>query len=354
VTHLLEALRHDNDLVTSPLRTPLCDLLNMPYPILNAGIGPAAGPELAAAVSSAGGFGVLGGGAMPLEALHKRVSWTRALTDRPFGFNLIISEDDEGDREFLLQRVAEMADLRMTAIVLFWGDPSPYVDVAHRAGTMVLMQVGSLDEAIFAARAGVDAVIVQGIEAGGHVRGATSIWELLPITVEALHPLPVLASGGIGDGSGMAKAMRLGAKGVSLGTRFVACDETWVHSAYKKRIVDATADYTVLNELYDYDWPNAPHRTLRNKTYAEWQAAGCPPRGAKPGEGTSIGHRSNTIGERIEWMRYSIGTAPPDFDGDIEYAPLWAGVSVSNVNDILPAAEIIRSLVRDAEAVLSG
>lgn len=340
--------------MTSPLRSPLCDLLGIPYPILNAGIGPAAGPELAAAVSNAGGFGVLGGGAMPLEALQRRVSRTRALTDKPFGINLIIAEDDEGDRELLIQRVTEMADLELALIVLFWGDPSPYVDVAHRAGKMVAMQVGSLDEAIVSARADVDAVIIQGIEAGGHVRGTTSIWELLPIVVKAIHPLPVLASGGIGDGSGMARAMRLGAQGVSLGTRFVACDETWVHPAYKKRIVDAMADDTVLNELYDYDWPNAPHRTLRNKTYAEWQVAGCPPRGSKPGEGTAIGHRSNTMGERREWMRYSIGTAPPDFDGDIEYAPLWAGLSVSDVNDILPAADIIRSLVRDAEAVLPG
>src|SRR5947209_18511509 len=325
----------------------------MPYPILNAGIGSAAGPDLAAAVSNAGGFGVLGGGAMPLEALHRRVSRTRALTDRPFGFNLIISEDDEGDREFLLQRVAEMADLRMTAIVLFWGDPSPYVDLVHRAGTIVLMQVGSLDEAIVAARAGVDAVIVQGIEAGGHVRGATSIWELLPITVEALHPLPVLASGGIGDGSGMAKAIRLGAQGVSLGTRFVACDETWVHSAYKKRVVQARAEDTVLNELYDYDWPDAPHRTLKNKTFAEWVAAGSPPRGSKPAEGTSIGRRSNTLGERVEWLRYAVGTTPPDFDGDIEYAPLWAGESCSVVNDIKPAGDIVRDLARDADAILA-
>src|SRR3989440_12878641 len=96
------------------LHTPLCDLLGIRYPILKAGIGPAAGPELAAAVSNAGGFGVLGGGAMPLEALHRRVSRTRALTDRPFGFNLIISEDDESDREFLPQRVGELGVLRMT------------------------------------------------------------------------------------------------------------------------------------------------------------------------------------------------------------------------------------------------
>lgn len=335
--------------MSSALHTPLCDRLGVTYPILNAGIGPAAGPELAAGVSNAGGYGVLGGGTMPLEALRRRVSRTRGLTNKPFGVNAIIAEDEEGDREFLLQRVADIAAMDITAIVLFWGDPSPYVDLAHRAGKMVLVQVGSLEEALAAARAGVDGVIAQGVEAGGHVIGTTSIWELLPITVKALHPLPVLASGGIGNGLGMARALQLGAQGVSLGTRFVACDETWVHSAYKQRIVDAVAEDTVLNELYDYDWPNAPHRTLRNKTYAEWEAAGCPPRGSKPGEGTSIGHRSNTMGERVEWMRYAVGTAPPDFDGDIDYAPSWAGLSVSDVNDILPAAEIIRSLVRQAE-----
>lgn len=351
-THLLEVLPPENDLVTSPLRTPLCDLMGMPYPILNAGIGPAAGPELVAAVSNAGGFGVLGGGTMPLVALQRRVGRTRTLTNKPFGVNVIIDEDDEGDREFLLQRISNIAGMEVTAVVLFWGDPSPYVEVAHRAGKLVLIQVGSLDEAVAAARAGVDAVIVQGVEAGGHVRGTTSIWELLPLCVKALHPLPVLASGGIAGGLGMARAMRLGAQGVSLGTRFVACNETWTHPAYKKRIVDAVAEDTVLNELYDLDWPNAPHRTLRNKTYAEWEAAGCPGRGSRPGEGTSIGHRTNTLGERVEWMRYSIGTAPPDFDGDIEYAPLWAGTSVSDVNEILPAADIVRSLVRDAEPVL--
>jgi nitronate monooxygenase len=338
--------------MSSALRTPLCDLLDIRYPILNAGIGTAAGPDLAAAVCNAGGFGVLGGGTMPLQAVHSRVSRTRELTDRPFGFNVIIDEEDEGDREYLVQRVGEIAGLGVAAVILFWGDASPYVEAAHRAGAKVLIQVGSLDEAIAAARAGVDAVIVQGVEAGGHVRGTTSIWELLPAAVEALHPLPVLASGGIGDGTGIARAVRLGASGVSLGTRFVACDETWVHPEYRKRIVDATAADTVLNELYDVDWPNAPHRTLRNKTYAEWEAAGCPPRGARPGEGTSIGHRSNTMGERVEWKRYSVGTAPPDFDGDIEYAPLWAGMSVDVVNDIQPASEIIRSLVRDAEAAL--
>jgi NAD(P)H-dependent flavin oxidoreductase YrpB (nitropropane dioxygenase family) len=345
---------NDHNGAVAALHTSLCELLAIRYPILNAGIGLAAGPELAAAVSNAGGFGVLGGGAMPMEALTSRVERTRALTDRPFGVNLIIAEEDEGDREFLVEQVTALSDLELAAIVLFWGDPSPFVDIAHRAGTRVLIQVGSLEKAKAAAAAGVDAVIAQGVEAGGHVIGTESIWELLPRMVEALHPLPVLASGGIGDGLGIARAIGVGAHGVSLGTRFVACDETWVHPAYKQRIVDARAEDTVLNELYDYDWPHAPHRTLRNRLYAEWQAAGAPPRGSKPGEGTSIGHRTNPMGERVEWKRYAIGTAPPDFDGDLEYAPLWAGESCSAVRDIKPAADIVRDLVAEAEAALDG
>ncbi len=211
-----------------------------------------------------------------------------------------------------------------------------------------MIQVGSVEEAQAAARTGVDAVIAQGFEAGGHVRGTTSIWDLLPGTVDAVKPLPVLASGGIGNGAGVAKALQLGAQGVSLGTRFVACDEAWLHPAYKQRIVDSTSDDTVYNTLYDVWWPDAPHRTLRNKTFAEWEAAGRPPSGSRPGEGTSIGRRRLANGEWIEWPRYAVGTVPPDFEGDIEYAPLWAGESCDVVNDIKPAAEIVRDLVREA------
>ena len=335
------------------MHTPLCDLLGIRHPILQAGIGTAAGPGLAAAVSNAGGFGVLGGGTMPLPAIQARIERTRHLTDRPFGVNLIIAEDEEGDRELLSNQIEAISALHVAAVVLFWGDPAPYVPIAHAHGVKVLIQVGSLDEAQHARSAGVDAVIAQGVEAGGHVRGTTSIWELLPETVRALKPTPVLASGGIGEGAAVARAISLGAQGVSLGTRFVCADETDVHLAYKQRVVSASAEDTVLNELYDYDWPDAPHRTLRNKTFAEWHAAGCPPKGSKPGEGTSIGRRTNPMGQRVEWMRYAIGSAPPDFDGDIEYAPLWAGESCSAVNDIKPAGQIVAGLVRDAEAALS-
>ena len=336
----------------SSLHTPLCDLLGMRFPILNAGIGFAAGPELAAAVSNAGGFGVLGAGTVAMELVTRRTERVRALTDAPFGVNVLIAETEEGDRELLTQQVAAISELQVAAIVLFWGDPSPYVDAIHSHGVKVLIQVGSVDEAEAAARAGVDAVIAQGFEAGGHVRGTTSIWDLLPAVVRAIKPVPVLASGGIGDGAGLANALRFGAQGVSLGTRFVASDEADVHAGYKQRIVDSTAKDTVYNSLYDVWWPDAPHRTLRNKTFAEWEAAGRPPSGSRPGEGTSIGHRTNADGKWAEWPRYAIGVAPPDFDGDIEYTPMWAGESCSVVNDIKPAGEIVGDIARDAEVAL--
>ena len=336
------------------LRTPLCAALGIEYPILSVGFGDAARPELAAAVSNAGGLGVLGASGMGIDVIRRRIAGTRKLTRLPFGINFIIDEEGDEDRAFLLDQVATAAAEHVAVVVLFWGDPAPYVARARGLGVKVFIQVGSVEEAKSAAEAGVDAVIAQGIEAGGHVRGTTSIWDLLPATVDAIDPVPVLASGGIGDGAGLARALRAGAQGVSLGTRFVASDEAWLHPAYKLRIVQSTAKDTVYNELYDVWWPNAPHRTLRNKAFAEWEAAGRPPPGSRPGEGTSIGTRTLSTGEVIDWPRYAVGSASPDFDGDIEYAPLWAGESCTVVNDIKPAGEIVRDLVREAEAALRG
>src|SRR6202163_3149281 len=336
------------------LRTPLCHELGIEYPIFSAGIGLAAGPALVAAVSNAGGFGVLGASGMAPDEMGRLIQLVHELTRLPFGVNIIIEETEEGDRAWLLDAVAAAGAHGAAAVMLFWGDPSPSVQVAHRGRVKVFRQVGWLDGAVRAAEAGVDGVIAQGIEAGGHVRGTTSIWDLLPATIKAIDPVPVLASGGIGDGAGVARALRAGAQGVSLGTRFVASDEAWVHPAYKLRIVQSTAQDTVLNELYDVWWPDAPHRTLRNKTYAEWDAAGRPPTGERPGEGMSIGKRKLSTGEVAEWPRYAIGSVPPDFDGDVEDAPLWAGESCTVVNDIKPAGQIVRDLVRDAKAALRG
>ena len=143
----------------------------------------------------------------------------------------------------------------MPFLVLFWGPVTPFVADAHAVGVELWVQVGSVDEARTAAEAGVDAVIAQGVEAGGHVRGRTSIWELLPAVVEAVRPVPVLASGAIGDGEGVARALRLGAQAVSLGTRFVASDEAFVHPDYKRRILESGAEDTFYSGLFDVGWP---------------------------------------------------------------------------------------------------
>jgi len=289
--------------------TPLCDLLGIVHPILNVGFASPAGPELAAAVSNAGGLGVLGGTNVPAAVMKERIARTRALTDRPFGVNLII--DPTVKRAYPhADTIAACIVERVAVLVLFWGDPAPYVAAAHAAGTRVVVQVGSVDEARAVAAAGVDAIIAQGVEAGGHVRGTTSLSSILPAVVDAVAPLPVLASGGIADGRGLAGAIALGAQGVSMGTRFVASTECWSPQSYKERIVASRAEDTVYSrDLFDIGWPNAPHRVLRNRTVREWEAAGQPPPGARPGEGTIIGTTTRADGTTAELKRY--GAAMP-------------------------------------------
>jgi nitronate monooxygenase len=345
--------------VAVALRTPLCRTLGVEYPILSVGFGIGAGPALAGAVSNAGGFGVLGGANRSLDEITPIIEQTRAVTERPFGINFIIAAlehpavPEEAKADLRDQIAAAIAE-RVATIVFFWGDCEPFLDDAHRNEVKVLIQVGSVEEARAAADAGVDAVIVQGVEAGGHLLGTTSIWDLLPAAVEAVTPVPVVASGGIGDGSGIARALSLGAQGVSLGTRFVASDEAEFHPAHKQRVVECTAADTVYTDLYDAWWPGARHRTLRNKTFDEWQAAGRPPSGSRPGEETSIGTRRLPSGEVQEWPRYAVGAIPPTFEGDLDRVPMLVGESCSVIDDIKPAAEIVHDLARDAEAALGA
>ncbi len=266
--------------------------------------------------------------------------------------SLEAADADDDDREDTRQRIAAVIEERVPIIVLFWGDPSPIVSQAHANGVKVIVQTGSVEEAKRAADAGVDAVITQGVEAGGHVRATESIWRVLPEVVNAVRPLPVIASGGIGNGAQIARAIEVGAQGVSMGTRFVASEEAWTHRVYKERIVESHAEDTVLGTIIDIWWPDAPHRVLRNRVVMEWEAAGRPPSGQRPGEGTLIGKRRRPWGDVQDWPRYAVGMIPPDFDGDPDDAPMWAGESASAVNDIKPAAEIIRQLVEEAEAAL--
>ena len=237
-------------------------------------------PELAAAVSNAGGFGVLGSDGLSPEQIPQTVERTRQLTARPFGVNFIIAplEDPDGseeDKAEVRQLVEAAIAERVAAIVLFWGDAGPFIEAAHRNRVKVLLQVGSVQEAQTAADAGVDAVIAQGVEAGGHVRGTTPIWELLPAVVEAgsgLCPCSPQAASvtepGLPGRSGWARRGSRWEPGSSPATRPGSIRRSERHP------VESTAEDTVHGDLYDKWWPGAPHRTLRNRTYDEWEAAG--------------------------------------------------------------------------------
>jgi NAD(P)H-dependent flavin oxidoreductase YrpB (nitropropane dioxygenase family) len=327
--------------------TPLCDALGIEVPIWNAGMGGGlAGPELAASVCNAGGLGVLGMGGLPTPAIRESIRRVRELTDRPFGVNLIMPLMDEG-------AVACCLEERVPVLVLFWGDPSPYVDAAHRVGTNLLVQCGSVEEARQTASAGVDAVMVQGVEAGGHVRGTTALSILLPATVEAVAPLPVIAAGGIATGRGVAAALTLGAQAVSLGTRFLCSDESRAAPEYKHLIVAAAAEDTVYTKMFDVGWPDAAHRVLRTAAVREWEAAGSPPLGERGGEGDIIG-KMPVAGQIVDLPRYGVFMPLEGFEGDLEQAVLYSGQSCALVNDVLPAAQIVHDLVQAADALIAA
>jgi NAD(P)H-dependent flavin oxidoreductase YrpB (nitropropane dioxygenase family) len=325
------------------LRTSLCRQLGIEYPVLSVGMGTAAGSELTAAVSKSGACGVLGTGRVPAPMLRQEIQRVRALTDKPFGVNRILAHPQEGQIEVCF-------DESVPLLILFWGDPTPYVRDAHRRGIKVFIQVGSVEEATSAAAAGVDAVIAQGVEAGGHVKSTVSLSALVPAVVKAVAPVPVIASGGIATGRGLAAALSLGAEAVSMGTCFLATKEACIPQEYKERIVKSRAEDTIYGQIFDIGWA-APHRVLRNKQVIEWEAAGRPSSGQRPGEGEIIA-KMPRAGEMVNVPRYSAFLATPGFEGDLDYAALYCGESCSLVNDIKPAAAIVRDLVREAESVI--
>jgi NAD(P)H-dependent flavin oxidoreductase YrpB (nitropropane dioxygenase family) len=180
------------------------------------------------------------------------------------------------------------------------------------------------------------------------VRGTTSLSALLPAVVRAVAPVPVVAAGGIATGAGVAAALAAGAEAVMLGTRFLASTEAAATDAYKRRIVAARAEDTVHVRLFDVGWPDAPHRVLRNRAVDEWEAAGAPASGARPAEGTTIG-RLRLGGADGPVPRYAVTPPVTGFDGDHDLAALYAGESCGLVDEVLPAARIVRALVREAD-----
>jgi nitronate monooxygenase len=327
------------------LKTPLCQQLGIDSPLFSVGMGGGmAGPELVAAVSNAGACGVLGMGGLPAPYIRQQIHHLRTLTNKPFGVNILLPLLQEGQIETCL-------DEQVPFLVLFWGDPTPYVAEAHRRGTKVFVQVGSVEEAQAAVAAGVDAIIAQGMEAGGHVKSTVALTTIVPAVVEAVKPVPVIAAGGIANGRGVVAALGLGAQAVSMGTRFLASAETHVVQAYKDRVVQSKAEDTVYTLLFDVGWPNAAHRVLRNKVITEWEAAGCPASGQRPGEGSILGTMP-VAGTTVDMVKYMVFPPLSGFTGDIDYAVLYAGESCGLVHDIKPAAQIVHDVVREAEEAI--
>ena len=243
-----------------------------------------------------------------------------------------------------------MLDAGVRILSLAWGDPSPYVEPIHEAGGLVIGTVGTAEEARRLAAGGVDVICAQGWEAGGHVWGEVATMALVPAVVDAVAPVPVLAAGGITDGRGFAAALALGAQGVWLGTRFLLAEEAPLHPDYRRRLLNALAEDAVwAADLFDRGWERAPHRALRNSTRDRWEAAGSPPPGGRPGEGEIVATRAD--GAPI--VRYSSAMPVEGLDGEIEALSMWSGQGIGLVDRVQPAAEIVRELVEEAEAVLA-
>lgn len=305
-------------------------------------MGGAATPELAAAVSNAGGLGMLALSWHPPEAARAAIRATRALTDKPFGVNLVLAFPQA-------ERLAVCLDEGVPVISFFWGDPAPHAAQCHAAGSIVLSTVASAEQARAALAAGVDAVVAQGWEAGGHVLGEVATLPLVRAVADAVAPTPVIAAGGISDGRGLAAALALGAAGAWIGTRFLATPEASIHPRYRERLLEAAETDTVHSRLFDVGWPDAPHRVLRNATVDAWEAAGRPASGARPGEGEAV-----ATSPRGTILRYSSATPGPEAEGDIEALSLWSGQGVAQVGHVAPAAEVVREIAGEARAVLKS
>lgn len=325
------------------MKTSLCDLLGIKIPIILAPMGNAVGPRLTAAVCNAGGLGTIPLWRADIETLRRQIHEVKSLTEKPFAVNLNLDFPQEERLEACLQE-------RVPVISFFWGDPGGLVSRAKASGAIVMQTVGSAEEAQAAVRYGVDIVVAQGWEAGGHVWGTVATMALVPAVVDAVAPVPVVAAGGIADGRGLAAALALGAAGAWIGTRFLASSEAAIHPHYRDRLLEASESDTVhLQDLFDLSWPDAPHRVLRNKTVTDWEIAGRPETGKRPGEGEIVA-QSNSLGAILRYRCYTPGA---DVEGDIEAMSMWAGQGVGLVRKLQPAAEIMREIQDEALAVIA-
>jgi NAD(P)H-dependent flavin oxidoreductase YrpB (nitropropane dioxygenase family) len=294
---------------------------------------PGAGtPELAAAIAEAGGLGMIGMPMAPAAAVAGTLDALRAMTRGAVGFNQLMP--------FLDREAVAEAARRVRVVEFFYGEPDrELVALVQKAGALASWQVGSVEEARAAERSGCDLLVVQGTEAGGHVRGRMS---LLPLLAEVLDhvKLPVVAAGGIGSARAMAAALAAGADAVRVGTRFIATNESGAHPRYIEALIRARPEDTEISEAFSVMWPNAPHRVLRSAVEA-----------AKALREEIVGEM-RIGGGSMPVPRLSVPSPTRETTGHIEAMALYAGESVGSVKAVAPAAEVLRELVDGAELLL--
>jgi enoyl-[acyl-carrier protein] reductase II len=309
------------------LHTPICDLFGIEHPIFLAGMGEVAYAEVCAAVSEAGGFGTLGMVGRSPEEIRDEMRQVRKRTDRPFGVDLLAALPDH-----VLAAIDVIIEEGASAFIAGLGVPEPIIDRCHRGGVKVMAVCGKVSHALRAEEAGCDAVVAQGTEAGGHT-GRVAGMALVPQTVDAVG-IPVLAAGSIVDGRGLAAALALGAQGVWMGTRFIASEEARASKLFKERILAAGGADTTVTRCYS----GKPMRVIANPYVEDWE------------------RRSEDIqpfpNQLVASARAGVMSFATDEDTDPTRTCMPSGQGIGGIGDVLPAAEIVRRVLAEAEETI--
>lgn len=316
------------------MRTRLTELLDVEHPVMLAGMGGVSYHRLVAAVSEAGGFGCLGASTMGRDEMVEEIRATRALTDKPFGVDLLTAMP--GDMAKQVERIIAGG---ARVFVAGLGVPRDVVELCHQSGVLVVNMCGKVRHATAAVAAGCDIVVAQGTEAGGHT-GLVATMPLVPQVVDAVgDKVPVVAAGGIFDGRGLAAALALGADGVWVGTRFIATPEARTVVGYKDTLLGLTDDGTTISRAYT----GKTCRVVRN-TYTEYFDAHADELQPFPAQ----------IGRSMNDGTFHLGgdEATPNIDPAKEFFP--AGQGAGAIDELVPAGDLVRRFVAEAEAALAG
>ncbi len=316
------------------MRTRVTELFGIEHPVVLGGMGTGTNPDLVAAVSGAGGLGVQGCAGRPPEQIARLAAEIRARTDRPFGMNLLLFMATPDQIEAM---AAQAPPVFSTSWPWPEQDMGSIFERAHAAGSRVMHMVSNVHEAVRAVEAGADVIVAQGTEGGGHV-GTISTLALVPMVVRAVAPVPVVAAGGLADGAGLAAMLALGAEAVLMGTRFLATPEASWPESYKQAIVASDGHDTLLTEIPDIAkgnvWPGAYDRCRRNRLIEDWI-----------GRENEVRRHRAALAARIR-RAYETGDAG---DGELNF-----GQSAGLIDEILPAAEVVRRVTTEAGRILDA